>query len=124
MSEAGTVVYIVGAQHRPGELLHYIVVLVGALGRGDHGHFIVVVFAEFVNHKDRLKAPLIKKNGKFEEATWDEALTLVASKLKTYRSDEVGVISSARSTNEASYIMQKFARAVLGTNNMDHCARL
>jgi predicted molibdopterin-dependent oxidoreductase YjgC len=80
--------------------------------------------AGFVNHEDRLKTPLIKKNGKFEEASWEEALSLVADKLKTYRSDEVGVVSSARSTNEANYVMQKFARAALGTNSVDHCARL
>ena len=80
--------------------------------------------ADFVHHKDRLKKPLIRRNGKFEEATWDEALDLVASKLKTYKPGEIGVVSSARSTNEASYLMQKFGRAVLGTNNVDHCARL
>jgi len=77
-----------------------------------------------VHHKTRLKTPLIKRNGKFEKATWDEALDLVASRLKNYKSEEVGVVSSARSTNEASYVMQKFGRAVLGTNNIDHCARL
>jgi formate dehydrogenase alpha subunit len=79
---------------------------------------------EFVHHEDRLTTPLIKRNGKFEEASWEEALSLVAEKLKQYSSDEVGVVSSARSTNEASYIVQKFGRAVLGTNNVDHCARL
>jgi predicted molibdopterin-dependent oxidoreductase YjgC len=80
--------------------------------------------ADFIHHKDRLTTPLIKKNGKFEKATWDEALDLVASKLKTYESEEIGVVSSARSTNEANYLMQKFGRAVLHTNNVDHCARL
>ncbi len=85
------------------------------------GRFGVV---DFVHHETRLKTPLIKRNGKFEKATWDEALDLVASKLKTYKSEEIGVVSSARSTNEASYVMQKFGRAVLGTNNIDHCARL
>jgi len=85
------------------------------------GRFGIV---DFVNSKDRLKKPLIKRNGKFEEATWDEALTLVASKLKDYKPYEVGIISSARSTNEANYLMQKFGRAVIGTNNVDHCARL
>jgi predicted molibdopterin-dependent oxidoreductase YjgC len=80
--------------------------------------------ADFVQHPDRLKTPLIKRNGKFEAASWEEALDLVASKLKTYRPEEVGVISSARSTNEANYVMQKFGRAVLGTNSVDHCARL
>jgi predicted molibdopterin-dependent oxidoreductase YjgC len=79
---------------------------------------------DFIHHKDRLKTPLIKRNGKFEAATWDEALDLVASKLKNYKSSEVGVVSSARSTNEANYLMQKLGRAVLHTNNVDHCARL
>ncbi len=96
-------------------------------GPSNEGHLCVkgrFGVADFVHHKDRLTKPFIKKNGKFEEATWDEALSLVASKLKTYKPEEVGVISSARSTNEANYIAQKFARAVLKTNNVDHCARL
>ncbi len=80
--------------------------------------------ADFVNHETRLKTPLIKRNGKFEEASWDEALDLVASRLATYKPEEVGVVSSARSTNEANYVMQKFGRVALGTNNVDHCARL
>ncbi len=80
--------------------------------------------AEFVNHQERLTAPLIRKNGILEETSWEEALSLIAAKLGKYRGDEVAVISSARSTNEDNYIMQKFARAVLGTNNIDHCARL
>jgi len=79
---------------------------------------------EFVNHTDRLTTPLIKKNGRFEGASWEEALALVASKLEDYRGDRVAVISSAKSTNEDNYVMQKFTRAVLGTNNIDHCARL
>jgi predicted molibdopterin-dependent oxidoreductase YjgC len=80
--------------------------------------------AEFVNHADRLKTPLIRRNGRLEEATWDEALDVVARKLGRYRGDEVAVISSAKATNEDNYVMQKFARTVLGTNNIDHCARL
>jgi len=79
---------------------------------------------DFIHHRDRLKAPLIKKDGEFVEASWDEALELVASRLRSYRADEVAVISSAKCTNEENYIAQKFARAVLGTNNVDHCARL
>ena len=79
---------------------------------------------DFVHHKDRLTAPLIKKNGKFEKASWEEALSLVASKLKNYKPEEIGVVSSARATNEDNYLMQKFGRAVLRTNNVDHCARL
>jgi predicted molibdopterin-dependent oxidoreductase YjgC len=80
--------------------------------------------AEFVNHKDRLTAPLIRKNGRLEKASWDEALGLVARELGRYRGEEVAVISSAKATNEDNYVMQKLARAVLGTNNIDHCARL
>jgi len=80
--------------------------------------------AEFVNHPDRLTTPLIRRNGEFTEASWDEALRLVAGKLASYKSDEVAVISSAKCTNEDNYVIQKLARAVLGTNNVDHCARL
>ena len=79
---------------------------------------------EFVHHPERLTTPLIKRNGKFEEATWDEALDIVATKLANYNKDEVAVISSAKCTNEDNYVAQKFGRAVLGTNNIDHCARL
>ena len=80
--------------------------------------------AEFVHHPDRLTTPLVKRNGEFAGATWDEALGLVASKLAQYKSDEVAVISSAKCTNEDNYVIQKFARTVLGTNTIDHCARL
>jgi predicted molibdopterin-dependent oxidoreductase YjgC len=79
---------------------------------------------EFVHHPERLTTPLIKRNGKFEPATWDESLDLIAVKLKSFKPDEVAVISSARCTNEENYVIQKFARGVLGTNNIDHCARL
>ncbi len=79
---------------------------------------------EFVHHPERLTAPLVKRNGKFVETTWDEALSLVASKLADYAGDEMAVIASAKCTNEDNYVAQKFTRAVLGTNNIDHCARL
>ncbi len=79
---------------------------------------------EFVHHPERLTTPLIKRNGHFEEASWEEALALVSSKLESYKGDQVAVISSAKATNEDNYVMQKFARAVLETNNVDHCARL
>ena len=82
----------------------------------------------FVNHPDRLKKPLIRKNGELEEATWDEALTLVADKLGEIKAktgpDSIALLSSAKCTNEENYLLQKFARAVIGTNNIDHCARL
>ena len=79
---------------------------------------------EFVHHPERLTTPLIRRDGELTEATWDEALGLVARKLADYGNDEVAVISSAKCTNEDNYVAQKFARAVLGTNNVDHCARL
>ncbi|MGD9333756.1 MAG: 2Fe-2S iron-sulfur cluster-binding protein [Desulfobacterales bacterium] len=79
---------------------------------------------EFVHHPDRLTFPLIRKNGNFEETTWDEALDLVAEKMGTYDANQVAVITSAKCSNEENYVIQKFARAVLGTNNIDHCARL
>lgn len=79
---------------------------------------------DFINHPDRLTTPLIKKDGHFVEASWDEALDLVASKLSGYRGDQFAAIASAKATNEENYVIQKFARAVMGTNNVDHCARL
>jgi len=85
------------------------------------GRFGIV---EFVNHPSRLRSPLIRKNGELVEATWDEALDLVASRLTKYRGDAFAGISSAKCTNEENYIFQKFTRVVMGTNNVDHCARL
>lgn len=79
---------------------------------------------DFVNDSDRLKVPLIKKNGKFEEAGWDEALDLIANKFKLYKNDQFACFSSAKCTNEENYVIQKFTRVVMGTNNIDHCARL
>lgn len=83
---------------------------------------------DFIHSPERLTTPLIKENGQFREATWDEALDLVAHHFKDIiaqnGSDSIGVLSSARITNEENYIAQKFTRAVLKTNNIDHCARL
>ncbi len=83
---------------------------------------------DFINDPERLKFPLIKENGKFKEATWNEALELVAKNLTEIKNtagpDSIGLLSSARITNEENYLAQKFARAVIGTNNVDHCARL
>ena len=83
---------------------------------------------DFINSPERLKHPLIKENSMFREASWDEALNLVAKKFDAFRkehgSNSMGLLSSARISNEDNYIAQKFARAVLKTNNVDHCARL
>ena len=79
---------------------------------------------EFVHHADRLTTPLVKRDGKLVEASWDEALETVARKLAGYKPNELGIIASAKATNEDNYVIQKLGRAVLGTNNIDHCARL
>lgn len=79
---------------------------------------------EFVNAPDRLKSPLIRRNGALEEATWDEALDLVAQNFSASRGDSFAAIASAKLTNEENYVIQKLTRAVLGTNTVDHCARL
>ncbi|MCD6505015.1 formate dehydrogenase subunit alpha [Candidatus Poribacteria bacterium] len=83
---------------------------------------------EFTHHPDRLTKPLIKENGRFREASWNEALSLVAKKLgelkEKYGPDSIAGLSSAKCTNEENYLFQKFMRAVVGTNNVDHCARL
>lgn len=79
---------------------------------------------EFVNHPDRLKKPLIKKDGVFVEAGWDEALDFVTAQFGKYKGDAFAAFSSARATNEDNYVFQKFTRAVMQTNNIDHCARL
>ena len=83
---------------------------------------------DFVGAPDRLTTLLIKRNGAFEEATWDEALDLVARKMRDIKSeagpDALAGLSSAKCTNEENYIFQKFMRAAVGTNNVDHCARL
>jgi formate dehydrogenase alpha subunit len=83
---------------------------------------------EFVGKDDRLTHPLIRENGSFRKATWEEALSLTADRFselkKKHGSDSLAGLSSAKTTNEDNYIMQKFVRSVFGTNNVDHCARL
>ena len=79
---------------------------------------------EFINSEDRLTTPLIKKDGKFVEASWDEAYDLIAKKLKSYSPSELAVLSSARVSNEENYAIMKFARGALKTTHIDHCARL
>lgn len=82
---------------------------------------------EFSNREDRLTTPLIKENGEFREASWDEALDLVANKLKEVSDEDpnkVGFYACARSPNENIYITQKLARVACGTQNVDHCARI
>ena len=79
---------------------------------------------DFVNSEQRLTSPLIRKNGKQEEASWEEALTLTTERLKAVLAQHgpgaVAVIGSNRTANEENYLLQRFARSVLGTNNLDH----
>jgi NADH-quinone oxidoreductase subunit G/formate dehydrogenase alpha subunit len=107
---------VVGVTSCDGEVNGWALCVKGRFGYG------------FIHHPDRLTKPLIKRNGVFEEAGWEEAINLVAMKLgsikKEYGSGALGVLSSARCTNEENYLMSKFTRAVLGNNNIDHCARL
>ncbi len=83
---------------------------------------------KFYNHQDRLDAPMIKRSGSFEKVSWDEVYEYIASKLNSYKNEfgpnSIAGISSARCTNEENYLMQKFIRAVIGTNNIDGCARV
>ena len=83
---------------------------------------------DFIHSPERLTTPLIKENGEFREAGWDEALDLVARRLGEIKQasgpDSIAMFTSARVSNEENYLAQKFTRAVLGTNNVDHCARL
>jgi len=78
----------------------------------------------FLYSEDRLKMPLVKKNGVLKETSWDEALDLVSSKLKEATADDFGFIASCRNSNEDAYVMQKFTRVVMGTNNVEYCGRL
>jgi len=83
---------------------------------------------EFVQSPRRLTTPLVRKDGGLVEVSWDEALDLTVEKLKAVKAahgaDAIGFLTSAKVTNEENYLLQKFARAAVGTNNVDHCARL
>jgi formate dehydrogenase major subunit/formate dehydrogenase alpha subunit len=96
---------------------------------------------DFIHHPDRLTRPRVRKyllegaarpadgeRGEWVEVDWDTALTITANRLRetrdTYGPDSVGVLTSAKCLNEENYLMNKFARQVVGTNSIDHCARL
>ncbi|HEY82633.1 MAG TPA: formate dehydrogenase subunit alpha [Dehalococcoidia bacterium] len=79
---------------------------------------------EFIHHPERLSSPLVRRNGEFAEVSWEEALDEVAARLRRYQPEEIAILSSAKCTNEENYLLQKLGRAVLGTHNIDHCARL
>ena len=83
---------------------------------------------DFVHSKDRLTKPLMRKDGKLVPASWDVAMGHVAERLLAIRDkygpDSIGFLVSAKCTNEENYLLQKVARGLIGTNNVDHCARL
>jgi len=83
---------------------------------------------DYVHSPERLTHPLVREKGQVREASWDEALTRVAEAFqevkKKHGPDAIGVLVSAKCTNEENYLLQKLARAAIGTNNVDHCARL
>jgi predicted molibdopterin-dependent oxidoreductase YjgC len=83
---------------------------------------------DFVDAQDRLAGPLIRSGANLQPAAWDSALDYTANRLRTIRdqhgSDAIGFLVSAKCTNEENYLLQKLARGLIGTNNVDHCARL
>ena len=85
--------------------------------RGWHVH-------EVASSPDRLKSPLLKKDGQFQEVSWDEAIGFIAGRMKEIRArhgpDALAFLNSPRCSNEEAYLLQKLARAVIGTNNVDH----
>lgn len=89
--------------------------------KGWHAH-------EYIHDPERLTTPLVRKDGRLVPASWNEALDRTAAALQKVKEkfgpDRIGLLASAKCTNEENYLLQKFARAVIGTNNIDHCARL
>jgi predicted molibdopterin-dependent oxidoreductase YjgC len=89
--------------------------------KGWHAH-------EHIHDPQRLKTPLVRKEGRLVAASWSEALDRTAAALQKIKDnsgpDRIGILASAKCTNEENYLLQKFARAAVGTNNIDHCARL
>lgn len=82
----------------------------------------------FIHHPERLTQPLVRRNGELTPTSWEETLALAAERFGAIKArtgpDSLAVLASAKATNEDNYLIQKFTRAVLGTNNLDHCARL
>jgi len=83
---------------------------------------------KFIHNPERLTAPLVRKNGELVEASWEEALDLVSHRMLELKQKEgaerLAALSSAKCTNEENFLLMKYMRAVMQTNNVDHCARL
>ncbi|MBN1459241.1 MAG: formate dehydrogenase subunit alpha [Armatimonadetes bacterium] len=108
-----------------------VVEIRGAQGQGPSGGMLCVKGRfgfDFLGHEDRLTTPLVRRDGELQPASWDEALDLIAKRLSEIKEQHgasaVAGLASAKCTNEENYLLQKFTRAVLGTNSVDHCARL
>ncbi|MDI9616151.1 MAG: formate dehydrogenase subunit alpha [Methanothrix sp.] len=116
----------VGCQMEVGARNNHIVRVRGHRDGANEGQLCVKgrFGLEFAESPDRLRTPMIRKNSVLVSATWDEALDLIAERLRSFRGDEFGMVASAKCTNEEVYLAQKFARVVMGTNNIDNCARL
>lgn len=109
-------------------------VIIGTLPQKDHpvneGSLCIKGWNvdEFIYDPGRLTTPLIREDGELRKITWEEAIEKSASRLKrikeTYGPESIGGLTSARCTNEENYLFQKLMRVVIGTNNIDHCARL
>jgi formate dehydrogenase major subunit len=120
----------VGCQMDVGSRAGAVVGIRPAMGAVNRGHLCAKgrYAFEFNGAPDRVTEPMIRRDGQWQPASWDEALTFIAARLQDIvrrdGADAVGVLGSARATNEENYLIQKFARVVLGTNNVDCCARV
>ncbi|MCJ7828808.1 MAG: formate dehydrogenase subunit alpha [Dehalococcoidia bacterium] len=107
-----------------GKIVRSVPVLENSVNQGQacvKGRFGI---AEFVHHPQRLTTPLIRRNGELVQASWEEALELVARKLKSHKGDQFAFVASTRCSNEENYLAQKFTRMVMQTNNIDNFARI
>lgn len=108
----------------------HILKVEGAEGIPNHGSTCVKgrFGLDFLERDDRLKKPLVRKDGKLVEVEWNEAISYTSKRLaeikEKHGGDSIGGLASAKVTNEENYVFQKFMRSVVGTNNVDHCARL
>jgi formate dehydrogenase alpha subunit len=117
----------VGCQMNVGVMENHIVRVRGTRGETPNNGQLCVkgrFGLEFAESPERLMTPLVRRDGKLLPASWDEALNLVAETFSRYKGDSFALLSSAKCTNEENYLIQKFGRLVMETNNVDHCARL
>lgn len=120
----------VGCQMEVGTRDGHVTQIKPAMHSVNRGHLCVKgrYAWSFATAPDRINSPMIRRNGEWQKVSWDEALDFTAGRLREirnrYGADSIGVLGSARATNEENHLAQKFARVVLGTNNVDCCARV